>query len=91
MLKNSNDRLLNMDKGLYNRVVFFDIKKAFSTVDHDVLLTKLRKYGVVEMEFEWFKSYLTDCKQSCTLSGENSSFKMFKCGIPQGSCLRPLL
>ena len=36
-------------------------------------------------------SYLTDCKQSCTLSGENSSFKIVKCGIPQGSCLGPLL
>ena len=41
MLKISNDWLLNMDKGLYNRVVFFYIKKAFNTVDHDILLSKL--------------------------------------------------
>ena len=91
MLKNSNDWLLNMDKGLYNGVVFFDIKKAFDTVGHDILLSKLRKYGVLGIEFKWFMSYLTDCKQSCTLSGENSSFKIVKCGIPQGSCLGPLL
>ena len=41
MLKNSNDWLLNMDKGLYNGVVYFDSKKAFDTVDHDILLSKL--------------------------------------------------
>ena len=91
MLKNSNDWLLNMDKGPYNGVVFFDIKKAFDTVDHDILLSKLRKYGVLGIEFKWFMSYLTGRKQSCTISGENSSFKMVKCGIPQGSCLGPLL
>ena len=39
MLKNANDWLLNMDKGLYNGVVFFGIKKAFDTVDHDILLS----------------------------------------------------
>ena len=91
MLKNSNDWLLNMDKGSYNGVVFFDIKKAFDAVDHDILLSKLRKYGVLGIEFEWFMSYLTDRKQSCTLSGENSSFKIDEFGIPQGSCLGPLL
>ena len=80
-----------MDKGLYNGVVCFDIKKAFDTVYHDILLSKLRKYGVLRIEFKWFMSYLTDRKQSCTLNGENSSFKIVKCGIPQGSCLGPLL
>ena len=60
-------------------------------MDHDILLSKVRKYGVLGIEFEWFMSYLTDRKQSCTHSGENSSFKIVKCGIPQGSCLGPLL
>ena len=80
-----------MDTGLYNSVVFFYIKKAFNTVDHDILLSKLRKYGVVGLEFEWFMWYLTDREQSCAINGENSSFKIVKCGIPQGSCLGPLL
>ena len=91
MLKKSNDWLLNIDKGLYNLVVFFYIKKAFATVDHDILQGKLRKYWVLGIEFEWFMSYLTDRKQSCTVSGENSSFEIVKCGVPQGSCLGPLL
>ena len=59
MLKISNvgnDWLLNMNKGLYDGVVFFYIKKAFDTVDHDILLSKLRKYGVAGIEFEWFMS-----------------------------------
>ena len=81
MLKTSNDWLRNMDKGLYNGVVFFEIKKAFDTMDHDIPLSKLRKYGVLGIEFEW----------CCPLSGENSSFKIVKCGILQGSCLGPLL
>ena len=91
MLKISNDWLLDMDTGLYNGVVFYYIKKAFDTVDLDILLSKLKKYGVLGIEFEWCMSYLTDHKQSRTLSGENSSFKIVKCGIPQGSCLDPLL
>ena len=91
MLKNSNVGLLNIDKGLYNRVVFFYIKKASDTVDHEILLSKLRKFGVVGIECEWFMSYLTNRKQSFTLSGENSSFKIVKCGTLQGSCLCPLL
>ena len=60
-------------------------------MDHDILLSKIRKFGVLGIESEWFMPYFTDRKQSCTLSGENSSFKTVKCGIPQGSCLGPLL
>ena len=91
MLRNSNDWLLNMDRGNYNGVVFFDIKKAFDTVDHEILLCKLNKYGKSGVELSWFKSYLSDRKQSCFLNGESSSFKSVECGIPQGSCLGPLL
>ena len=76
MLINSNDWLFNMDKRLYNGIVFFISRKLSNTVDHDILLSKLRKYGVVGIEFKWLMSYLTDRKQSYTLSGKNSSFKI---------------
>ena len=89
MLRNSNDWLLNMDRGNYSGVVFFDIKKAFDTVDHEILLCKLNKYGISGVELSWLKSYLSDRKQSCFLNGESSSFKFVECGIPQGSCLGP--
>ena len=91
MLKNANDWPISMVRGNINAVVYFDFQKAFDTVDHEILLCKLNKYAMPEVEFHWFKSYLSDRKQSCVLNGESSSFKFVKCGIPQGSCLALLL
>ena len=90
-LKNANDKLIRMDRGNISGVVYFDFQKAFDTVDHKILLCKLNKNGISGVEFDWFKSYLSDSKQSCVLNGENSTIKFVKCGIPQGSCLGPLL
>ena len=88
ILKNSNDWLLNMDNGSINGMVLFDLKKAFDTVDHEILLSKLASYGG---EHKWFKSYLTSRKHCCILEGERSSMEEVTCGISQGSCLGPLL
>ena len=46
MLRNSDEWLLNIDKGWLNGVIFFDLKKAFDTIDHDILLVKLSRYSV---------------------------------------------
>ena len=64
-LKTTNDWLLNMDKGLYTGVVYFDLKKAFDTVDHSILLLKLSRYGVNDIELECFESYLSNRQQCC--------------------------
>ena len=56
MLKNAND-WLNI-----NAVVYFDFQKAFDTVNHEILLCKLNKYGISGIEFDWFKLYLSDRK-----------------------------
>jgi hypothetical protein len=56
-----------MDKGLINGVVFIDLKKAFDTVDHALLLTKLERCGVRETPLKWFKSYLHQRKQVCSV------------------------
>ena len=54
-------------KGLKNGVVFFiSMKLIIDTVDHEILQQKLRKYGIVGLEFEWLKSHLTGCKPNCT-------------------------
>ena len=66
-------------------------KKAFDTVDHDILLAKLRKYGVENLEHSWFTSYLSNRKQFCKVNGICSKTKDIHCGVPQGSCLGPLL
>ena len=81
----------NIDKRNINISVFLDLKKAFDTVDHGILLSKLTKYGVVGTPLLWFTSYLTNRKQYCQVNGHKSSLKSAHCGIPQGSCSGPLL
>ena len=71
--------------------VFLDLKKAFDTVDHDILLSKLSALGVIEKTHCWFTLYLRNREQFCRVDGQNSSTKSVNCGIPQGSCLGPLL
>ena len=90
MLKNTNGWLLNMDKGHYNGVILFDLKKAFDTVDHGILKEKLKNYGIQNTELAWFGSYLLGRKQYCSLNGVSSETAEVLYGIPQGSCLGPL-
>ena len=80
----------NIDACKLNVSVFFDLEKAFDTVDHDILLSKLSALGVIENKNCWFTSYLRNREQFCHVAGQNSSSKSVTCGIPQGSCLGPL-
>ena len=69
----------------------FDLKKAFDTVDHQILLAKLKKYGIDGHEHSWFKSYLQNRRQFCKVNGVSSDLQSVDCGVPQGSCLGQLL
>ena len=75
----------------YGCGVFIDLKKAFDTVNHDILLLKLEHYGIRGVAYSWFKSYLSDRKQFVSLNGVDSNLKNISCGVPQGSVLGPLL
>ena len=81
----------NIDQGNVNAVVFLDLKKAFDTVDHDILLSKLMKYGVHGTPYDWFRSYLDFRKQRCFINGSLSGDHFLTCGIPQSTILGPLL
>ena len=65
----------NMDKGSFSCGVFIDLKKAFDTVDHNILLKKLDFYGFRGMIQDWFESYLRERTQ-VTIVGQNTSKKM---------------
>ena len=80
-----------MDRKLYNLVVFLDLKKAFDTVNHEILLRKLELYGITGSALALIQSYLSDRTQKCQLADKMSSERNVKCGIPQGSILGPLL
>ena len=80
-----------MDDSNYTAVVSIDIKKAFGTEDHSILLKKIGKYGIKGIEMSWFQSYLKLRSQFCRVNGKNSETQNIEIGVPQGSCLGPLL
>ena len=91
LLEATDSWALNIDSGLVNAVLFLDLKKAFDTVDHQILLSKLRIYGLNRNAVDWFASYLNNRSQKCIVNGHLSDSCSLTCGIPQGTILGPLL
>ena len=82
---------LNQKPSAKTLTIFIDLKKAFDTVDHTILLKKLEHYGIRDSSNIWFKNYLSDREQFVTINGIESAKSKMVCGVPQGSVLGPLL
>ena len=73
-----------MENKEYTIWVFLDLKKAFDTIDHDLLLQKLEFYVVLGISHQWVKSYLENRKQYVYYNSVSSKCSNFLCGVPQG-------
>ena len=77
----------NLDEGNIGCGIFVDLQKAFDTVEHDVLLSKLEHSGVSGLTNEWFKSYISDRMQYVSNNGYDSNLADEKFDVSQGSVL----
>ena len=71
--------------------IFLDLKKAFDTVNHQILIDKFNFYGIRGIPLAWLTSYLDNRQQYVMVNGHVSSNNTVVCGVPQGSVLGPLL
>ena len=81
----------NCSKKQISCILFLDLKKAFDSVSHQILLNKLEYYGVQGVALNLFRSYLTNRKQLTVIDDCVSDFDLIEWGVPQGSVLGPLL
>ncbi len=92
LTKVHNDIMLAMDNQKVVLLLLLDLSAAFDTVDHGILLSRLRtRFGVCGTALEWFESYLTGRTQAVAVQGSRSSSKTLQYGVPQGSVLGPIL
>ena len=81
----------NLDKSKPVIVTFLDLAKAFDTVNHEILLAKLYRYGIRGSTYRLLVSYLSNRKQKVRINNHNSEYQNIITVVPQGTILGPLL
>ncbi|MFM1566744.1 MAG: RNA-directed DNA polymerase, partial [SAR86 cluster bacterium] len=79
------------ERGMLTGMILIDLQKAFDTIDHQILLKKMRYLGFSDSAINWFRSYLENRTFSVQVEDSFSSLGNLECGVPQGSILGPLL
>lgn len=87
----TDDWLQEIDNKKICGAVLLDFTAAFDVIDHGLLLQKFERYGFKQSALNWLNSYLTNRSQKVYFNGSFSSSVNVDCGVPQGSCLGPLL
>ena len=78
-------------QGIYTLGIFVDFSKSFDTVIHNILLEKLKAYGIQSENLKWFRSYLSQRQRFIPYNDSKIEIKIVKYGVPQGTIVGPLL
>ena len=91
LLDLTNKWCYNIDRKMVNGVILLDLKKAFDTVNHSILLKKLEYFGFDCSSIAFFSSYLSNRLQQCNVNRFSSELGSISCGVLHGTILGPLL
>ena len=91
LLNTINDWLSFLDNNIPVDAVYLDFRKAFDTVPHERLISKLSGYGIQGNLLQWIRDFLSDRSQYVTINNNSSDTIPVSSGVPQGSVLGPTL
>ena len=91
LLECMNDWTILIEDGSQVAVAYVDFARAFDSVTHTKLITKLESYGISDILLEWVKFYLSNRKQCTRVGSDTSSYSDIRSGVVQGSCIGPIL